>query len=95
MYVAIMSDGYGDIGGVKLNTRCEYLDQMLRSLFYNHKTLSLFNMADSYVSNHLWMMDKQELTDQMYLSEFRFDEDKEWKQFKKEMKSFIEKYIVE
>lgn len=95
IYGVIMSDGYGDIRGFNVSSRNKYVVDALGRLFYNHSVLAIINMEDSYLSHSgLWHMEKGDLIDQIYLSEFNFDEDKEWKLYKGEMKEFIKKHVI-
>lgn len=95
MYGVIINDGYGDIRGFNVSSRSEYVVDVLGRLFYNHSILAMINMEDSYLSqSDFWEMDRQDLIDQIYLSEFNFDEDCEWKSYKDEMKGFVEEYVI-
>lgn len=95
-YSVIMDDGYGDIRIFYINKYNEKIWKSIKTLFKRHTLLAVVPRSGGYINNSGgWKMNKEDLIDQIYLSEYDYDNDEEWTQYKKDMKSFIKEYVID
>lgn len=95
-YSVIMDDGYGDIRIFTINSYNEKIWKSIKLLFKRHILLAVVPRSGGYINNRGgWLMNREDLIDQIYLSEHDYDNDEDWKQYKQEMKSFIQEYVID
>lgn len=95
-YSVIMDDGYGDIRIFYINNYNEKTQKSIKLLFKNHIILAVVPRSGGYINSRGgWSMNRGDMMDQIYLSEFVYDTEEGWKQYKAEMKSFIEDCVVD
>lgn len=95
-YSVIMDDNYGDVRIFYINYYDEKIWKSISHLFKRHTILAVVPRSGGYVNSRGgWRMNEEDLIDQIYLSEFYFDESEDWIQYKKDMKSFIKEYVVQ
>lgn len=99
-YKIIMTDGYGDTRIFQTKDYNFIVYRDIRKLFKRHTLFAVVSSSGGFIDKNVgWWMSKQDLLDQMYLSEWDHDDndngDDDWKQYKIEMKSFIEEHVIE